>query len=422
MPKKKEKQSIQQDKDNKTQKRETSASNYSGSDDKEKTLYLIQIRYLNEKLERCQLKCEQLEGKNKDLTTRCSLLENEKKDIVEYLKSALLEKEEEVDELTERLERQRQAAQEDRDAQEMLHNRLMQELQHQVTELTTENETLDGRLSDLEEFQRDKDQLRFKMATTEKQLVSQEEEHQAALHRNLWIATLGCKYQLCFHVCRLEKETETVRLVMKETMEVKAQFSQLSKHALVLTEENSALRERRSQLSVDVGNLEQMFKEVSRQSCVQKKVTISAHFLYPNRASMSGTCLHIKANSPDFTRGPKAIFTIVFSLPFSAFLSLHQTMEQLKGKYQRLEHELEDCREELKQLQTQHREVLAEMEAHRSLYACFSCLREPLSCPFSSFVLLSLSRKSSSQTSASSRNTTRSAPRFPSSKNVAKPR
>lgn len=91
---------------------------------------------------RCKLKCEQLEGKNKDLTTRCSLLENEKKDTVDYLKSALLEKEEEVDELAERLERQRQAAQEDRDAQELLHNRLMRELQHQVTELTTENETL----------------------------------------------------------------------------------------------------------------------------------------------------------------------------------------------------------------------------------------------------------------------------------------
>lgn len=65
-----------------------------------------------------------------------------------------------------------------------------------------------------------------------------------------------------------------VRSAMKETMEVKAQFSQLSEHALVLTEENSALRERRSQLSVDVGNLEQMLKEVSRQSCVQKKVII----------------------------------------------------------------------------------------------------------------------------------------------------
>lgn len=100
-----------------------------------------------------------------------------------------------------------------------------------------------------------------------------------------------------FYVCRLEKETErraasmqaevdqmvnlrvpeVVRSALKETMEVKAQFSQLSQHALVLTEENAALRERRSQLSVDVCNLEQMFKEVSRQTCIQKKVTLSVH-------------------------------------------------------------------------------------------------------------------------------------------------
>lgn len=39
------------------------------------------------------------------------------------------------------------------------------------------------RLADLEEFQRHKEQLRSKMETMEKQLVSQEEEHQAALHR-----------------------------------------------------------------------------------------------------------------------------------------------------------------------------------------------------------------------------------------------
>lgn len=60
----------------------------------------------------------------------------------------------------------------------------------------------------------------------------------------------------------------------------------------------------------------------------------------------------------------------------SSFLSLRQTMERLKSKYQQLEHELEDCREEVKQLQTKHREVLAEMEAHRSLSSCFPCLRE----------------------------------------------
>lgn len=70
------------------------------------------------------------------------MLENEKKDIAEYLKRALLEKEDEVDELTKRLESQRQAADEDRDARELLHNGLIRGLQNRVIELVKENGTL----------------------------------------------------------------------------------------------------------------------------------------------------------------------------------------------------------------------------------------------------------------------------------------
>lgn len=39
------------------------------------------------------------------------------------------------------------------------------------------------RLADLEVFQRQKEQLMSQMKTMEKQLASQEEEHQAAIHR-----------------------------------------------------------------------------------------------------------------------------------------------------------------------------------------------------------------------------------------------
>lgn len=149
---------------------------------------------------------------------------------------------------------------------------------------------------------------------------------------------------------------EAVRSAMKETAEVKAQFSQLSEHAVVLTEENAALRERRSQLSVDVSNLEQMLKKVSRQSCVQKKVTISVQFIELS------LCM----------------FMLVFSVSaivHSSF-SLHQSMEQLRGNYQQVQHELNDCRHELEQLQTKHREVVTEMQAHGSACLCSSHLRE----------------------------------------------
>lgn len=68
-----------------------------------------------------------------------------------------------------------------------------------------------------------------------------------------------------------QKVLETTRLALENT-EVKARFSQLSEQALVLMGENSALRDRKSQLSVDVHVLEQMLSEMSRQSCIRKKV------------------------------------------------------------------------------------------------------------------------------------------------------
>lgn len=79
---------------------------------------------------------------NEDLKSQCSALENEKKDIVDYLKRSLLEKEEELDELTECLESQRQAAIEERDALQLQHSQLRQDLHDQIKELTTKNETL----------------------------------------------------------------------------------------------------------------------------------------------------------------------------------------------------------------------------------------------------------------------------------------
>lgn len=68
-----------------------------------------------------------------------------------------------------------------------------------------------------------------------------------------------------------QKVPETTRLA-RENTEVKARFSQLSEQILALMGENSALRDRKSQLSVDVDILEQMLSEMSRQSCIRKKV------------------------------------------------------------------------------------------------------------------------------------------------------
>ncbi|XP_070820786.1 cilia- and flagella-associated protein 157-like [Chaetodon trifascialis] len=334
MPKKKDKKSgDKQDKDRKTPKKDSSATpaDKTASDDKEKDFYLTQIRYLNEQLERYQLKCGQLERQSKDLNSQYSALEKEKKDIVDYLKRSLLEKEDEVDELTERLESQRQAADKDRDALKLQHSQLSQELQDQIGELTAANMAFASQLAGLEEFQKQKEQLMSNMESLEKQLVGQKKDHKAAIHSVEMKALLEQKRlekEVEGHVAAMaaevqhlvdQKVPETTRLALQENTEVKAQFSLLSEQAQVLMGENSALRDRKSQLSVDVDILEQMLSETSRQSCIRKKV-----------------------------------------------------VEQLTDKCQQLLMELKDCRQELEHLRSEHTGVLAEMEALRQDQASLS--------------------------------------------------
>ncbi|XP_040898799.1 cilia- and flagella-associated protein 157 [Toxotes jaculatrix] len=324
MPKKKDKKSSgKQDEDQKTPKKETPADK-NGSGDKERDLYLIQIRYLNEQLERYQLKSDELERQKKDLNLQYNVLEKEKKNIVEFLKRSLLEKEDEVEELSERLESQQQAADKDRDALQLQHSQLRQELQVRIEKLTEENTTLAARLASLEEFQKQKEQVMSNMESLEKQLANQKEEHKADIH-NLEMKALLEKRRLETemesHVAAMaaevqhlvnQKVPETTRLALQENTEVKAQFNQLSEQTQVLMKENSALQDRKSQLSVDVDILEQMLSELSRKSCIRKKV-----------------------------------------------------VEQLTEKCQQLQAELKVCRQEHQQLQTEHKGILAEMEALR---------------------------------------------------------
>ncbi|XP_062273909.1 cilia- and flagella-associated protein 157 [Scomber scombrus] len=320
MPKKKDKK---QDEDKKTKKKE-SVADKTEPDDSEKDLYRTQIRYLNEQLERYQLKCDELEKQRKDFDAQYNTLEKEKKDIVQYLKRALLEKEDEVDELSERMQSQRQAAEKDRDALQLQHSQLRQELQDHNDKLAAVNVTLVARLANLEEFQKQKEQLITNMESLEKQLSRQEEEHKATIHSLEMKALLEKKRletEMESHVAAMaaevqhlvdQKVPETTRLTVQENNEVKARFSQLSEQAQVLVEENTALRVKKSQLSVDVDILEQTLSGITRESCIRKKV-----------------------------------------------------VGQLTEKCQHLQVKLNDSRQEVEQLQTEHKGVLAELEALR---------------------------------------------------------
>uniref|UniRef100_A0A3B4F3I4 Cilia- and flagella-associated protein 157 n=1 Tax=Pundamilia nyererei TaxID=303518 RepID=A0A3B4F3I4_9CICH len=326
MPRKTERKgSDKRDGNKKTPKKENSEfpAEKSGSADKEKDLYLTQIAYLTDELERYQLKCDDLVRQRKDLLTQRSTLEQENRDTIAYLKRFLLEKEDEVGELSQRLQNQLQASDQERDALQLRHSRERQELQNRIDELIKENTALGKkRFASLEAFQGQKEEMMSSLVSLEKQLASQKEEHKDDIHslemkallekRRLeremesHAAAVAAEVQLLVD----QKVPETTRLALQENAEVKARVGQLSEQVQILMEENAALRGCKSQLSMDVENLEEMLRETS----------------------------------------------------------LHQVVEQLTEKCQQLQVEQKDCRQQLEQLQTEHAGALGKMEALRSKF------------------------------------------------------
>ncbi|XP_061623092.1 cilia- and flagella-associated protein 157-like [Phyllopteryx taeniolatus] len=283
MPKKKEKKQEEGDKTKKKQSRVTPAEERE-SGDKEKDLYVVQIGFLSEELERQQLKCKRLEKENTSLACRCVSVETEKKDAVEYLKRELLEKEDEVDRLAEQLDQSLREAHTDRDD---LRSRLtgeLRELQDRIHRLEDDNAGQVVRLAAVETFEKQKGQLMFNMAATEKKLADREEEHADAVQ--------AAKMEALLEKTRLEKELEAqaaaraaeVELLVEqklpeaskrvamENLEVKARYAELSEKAHQLARENHTLRQQRGRKATDVAILEETIAKMARQSCVRKKV------------------------------------------------------------------------------------------------------------------------------------------------------
>ncbi|XP_034451331.1 cilia- and flagella-associated protein 157-like [Hippoglossus hippoglossus] len=293
--------------------------------DRERDLFLNQIQYLTDQLERYQLKCDDFEQQSKDFTSQYCSLEKDKNDIADYLKRSLLEKEDEVEELYVKLETQRQAAGKDKDALQLEHAQMNQELRERIEELSGENKRLESSLASLEEFKRQREQLTSNMESLEKQLTSQEEKHTADLH-NLEMTVLLEKKRLekemenhevnmAINVQRLvdQQLPEETKQAFEENTELLSRCSHLSEQAEALIRENSALQEHKSKHSVDSDILEEMNRNLSRKVCIHKKV-----------------------------------------------------VKQVTDQSEQLQAELSVCRQEQQQLQAELRHVLVEMETLRS--------------------------------------------------------
>uniref|UniRef100_M4AMB9 Cilia- and flagella-associated protein 157 n=1 Tax=Xiphophorus maculatus TaxID=8083 RepID=M4AMB9_XIPMA len=340
MPRKKERKSGE----SKEKLNSASITTKAGFDEKEKRLYLIQIGYLNEELERFQIKCGELQKQNNILISQCV-----DKDITAYMKHSLSEKEGELAELQERLEGERHTSVQEKRSLQLEQGQLRRELQARIDKLEEKNTALAGKLCDLEEFQRQKDGLATNMQNLEKQLERQKEEHKDEI-RNLEmkaqlekrrleeelereVAAMSAQVQ---HLVE-QKLPEATRSVLQENSELQSLLGRLSAVSRSLQRENAALRERKKQLSIDTDILEETLRRAARAGCMRQKVR--------------GRFLQRRAGVPF---GPQQRCS-----------ALLQDVQQLTGELQRLQQDDREKQQQLERIQAEQARVLADMEALR---------------------------------------------------------
>uniref|UniRef100_A0A8C4GIC1 Cilia- and flagella-associated protein 157 n=1 Tax=Dicentrarchus labrax TaxID=13489 RepID=A0A8C4GIC1_DICLA len=240
-----------------------------GSCEKEKSFYLIQISYLDEKLERYQLKCDELEKQNKDLTSRYNALQKDKKDITESLKRSLVPKERKAEELSEQLEGQRQVAEQDREALKLQHCQQIQELQERIDELHSVSKMQGEQKAQLM-------QQLSGLESLEKQVVSQKEEHEAAISSLRMAAKLereNMKEDMQKTVEDTVK-TKTLTILQKERAQHSERLVQIEfllNYNTLIQKETDAIRAGESDLCIKRDNVKEELRKTGLEISTHKK-------------------------------------------------------------------------------------------------------------------------------------------------------
>ncbi|KAG7217797.1 hypothetical protein INR49_020893 [Caranx melampygus] len=112
-----------------------------GCDEKEKSLYLVQIWYLEEQLERCLLRCDELEKEHQDLRSQYSILEKDKKSVTGKLKCTVAAKQKKAEELAEELEKQQHQTELEREALKLQHRQEVEEVEEQRIQMESDIKT-----------------------------------------------------------------------------------------------------------------------------------------------------------------------------------------------------------------------------------------------------------------------------------------
>ncbi|KAF4074463.1 hypothetical protein AMELA_G00239500 [Ameiurus melas] len=272
--------------------------------DGSKEFYRAQIRDLEERLEKYQHKCDELEVRQKDFSTDYNNVVREKRDIVLYLKRTLAQKEDEITDILEKLQELQAAKDAEKESFDRQLSMLRNEFQETKDKLTAENMVLAGKLASLEDFQMQKDELMGQMESLKEQLELQKQEHQTVIYNLEKKAVLDnyrLKKEMQQHVAAVASEfrkvsdkkmPETTKRAIHENMLVMSQLRQISDRCEELMVENDALNAREKQLKREMEIMEPLLNEMTRKSLANQKVV----------QQLTEKCKQMHAELEDYTR------------------------------------------------------------------------------------------------------------------------
>ncbi|KAM9446226.1 cilia- and flagella-associated protein 157 [Clarias gariepinus] len=249
-----------------------------------KEFYRAQIRDLEERLEKYQHKCDELEVRQKDFSTNFNNVVREKKDIVLYLKRTLAQKEDDLADVLEKLQELQAAKDAEKESFDRQLGMLRSEFQETKDRLTSENMVLAGKLASLEDFQVQKDELLVQIETLKEQLEKQKHEHQSVIYNLEKKAVLDnhrLRKEMQEHIAAVATEfrrvsdkqmPETTKRAIQENMLVTNQLRQISDRTKELMAENDGLNAREKELKRELEIMEPILKEMTRKSLANQKV------------------------------------------------------------------------------------------------------------------------------------------------------
>lgn len=317
-----------------------------------KEYFIIQIRDLENRLQRYQKRCDELEVNRGNYNEKFEQLEKQKNDIVDYLKKEINKKNDDIEDLNEQLIGLQQTRELEKEQAHATIQQIKTELQETKDQLTSDNMILGGKLASLEEFKVHREELMAKFANMEKELEQKDEDHKSAIYDLEKKAVLDksrLKSEMVQRVNQVAAEfrrvsnkqmAETTKNTIRENVSITAQLAKMSDKTMELIQENDELKKKERQQKQHIEMLEDNEKTLAKKNHSHQKLI----------KMLTDKCRNQEALIAEFDSREQEYQELDAEIDF-----LKQQVESQREEIQSLAKENEQLQEDLKETKTKFR-------------------------------------------------------------------